>query len=197
MKNKLPSLRTNNIVVQNLDGEVLVYDLTINKAFCLNLTSTLIYQACGQNKSFAEIMCKYEFTEELIFYALDQFQKNNLLNSEINYNASFEGLTRREVIRKIGLTSMVALPVISSLVAPSAINAASGATCGTIAPEAQVGPTRWTSRGSTCQYPDPVIDRNCNTTFGNQCISCKAAQNNCIQDTRPRPIAVYNCKCIA
>jgi hypothetical protein len=36
-----PISRQQNIVVQDLGSEVLIYDLTINKAFCLNETSAL------------------------------------------------------------------------------------------------------------------------------------------------------------
>jgi hypothetical protein len=37
MKQKVvPQSRKNDIVVQDLNGEVLIYDLKANKAFCLN-----------------------------------------------------------------------------------------------------------------------------------------------------------------
>lgn len=37
-----PKGRTNDIIVQELDGEVLIYNLKDNKAFCLNETSSLV-----------------------------------------------------------------------------------------------------------------------------------------------------------
>jgi hypothetical protein len=36
-----PKSRQNDLVVQELEGEVLIYDLSINKAYCLNPTSAL------------------------------------------------------------------------------------------------------------------------------------------------------------
>jgi hypothetical protein len=49
-KNK-PQGRQDNLVVQELNGEVLIYDLKVNKAFCLNDTSAQVWQACdGQNR---------------------------------------------------------------------------------------------------------------------------------------------------
>lgn len=37
MKSNLnPLSRKNDLVVQELDGEVMIYDLNANKAFCLN-----------------------------------------------------------------------------------------------------------------------------------------------------------------
>ncbi|MEO8573991.1 MAG: hypothetical protein ABI481_08470, partial [Pyrinomonadaceae bacterium] len=53
--------------------------------------------------------------------------ENNLLEKSIP--SSFAGTSRREVIKKIGLASMVAIPVIASLVAPQSALAAASCTC--------------------------------------------------------------------
>ena len=63
-------------------------------------------------------------SEDLVWFALNQLEKEKLLNEEKEIVNKFEGLSRREVIKKIGLTSMIALPIVASLVAPSAIHAA-------------------------------------------------------------------------
>ncbi len=56
MKNHIvPKARKENLVVQELDGEVLIYDLNTNKAFCLNEASALVWQACDGNKDVSEI----------------------------------------------------------------------------------------------------------------------------------------------
>ena len=121
---KLPKARTENLLEQNLKDETLLYDLTIDKAFNLNETLTIIYKACGQNMSFEEIKRKHKFTDEFIYLALDELKRNNLLAEE--YTSPFAGTSRREVIKKVGLATMFALPLISGLVAPKAVNAASG-----------------------------------------------------------------------
>ena len=56
--------------------------------------------------------------EDLIWLAIDQLNENNLLAEEIK--ANFNGQTRREVIKKIGLAAVIALPIVASLVAPTA-----------------------------------------------------------------------------
>ena len=43
------------------------------------------------------------------------------------FKSPLAGMDRRQLIKKIGLSSMIALPLISSLVAPNAANAQSGA----------------------------------------------------------------------
>ena len=121
--------RKENIVVQDIDGEILIYDLIENKAFCLNRTSALVWQACDGKRTVAEItellgkQLNSEVKEDIVWLALDQLNKESLIQKEYRLNEKFSGLSRREVIRKIGLTSVIALPIITSLVAPLAIHA--------------------------------------------------------------------------
>lgn len=122
----LPKSRNHNIVVQELGKEILIYDLAVHKSFNLNETSSIIYNHCDGQTSFAELKRRYKFTDDLINFALDELQANALLQGE--RPKCFAGMTRREVVRKVGLASLIALPIVASLVAPSAAQAAS-ATC--------------------------------------------------------------------
>ncbi len=121
---KLPQARTKDIIEQDHNKETLIYDLTINKAFNLNETSTIVYKACGENATFDDLKQKHKFTDDFILLALDELKRNNLLAED--YISPFESTSRRELIKKVGLTTMFALPIITGLVAPKAINAASG-----------------------------------------------------------------------
>ena len=130
MTNK-PISRKSNVVVQELEREVLIYDLNINKAFCLNQTSALVYEFCNGKNSVAEISeqmrvkLKTPVSEDFVWLTLEELTKNNLLEESADYISPFTGMNRREVIRKVGLASMIALPVISSIIAPTAVNAQS------------------------------------------------------------------------
>ena len=134
-KKKYPISRKEDIVMQHLESEILIYDLKANKAFCLNETSTLVWQACDGNHSISEIsqdlsnQLNQPISQDLVWLALDQMKREKLLTNSGEVKSSFHGLSRREVIRKVGLASMVALPLISSIVAPKAINAQSTAGC--------------------------------------------------------------------
>ena len=121
----LPLARTNDVVIQNLDSEVLIYDLKINKAFHLNKTLKIIYEACDGKTSFAELTAEHNFTDDLIFLGLDELARENLLEQGQTYQSPLAGLSRRDVIRKIGFASIIALPLISSIVAPTAAQGAS------------------------------------------------------------------------
>lgn len=125
--NVLPSSRNENIVVQNLENEVLIYDTITNQAFCLNETLAKVYQHCNGKTSFDELRRKYKFTDDLIYLALDELKARKLLAETSVYQSPLAGMSRREAVRKVGLATMIALPLISTLIAPTAANAASGA----------------------------------------------------------------------
>ncbi len=126
-----PLGKRNNVVVQELDGEVLIYDLTENKAFCLNETSALVWQACDGERNVSEISrfvsekLNSPANEDLIWFALDQLKKEKLIANEEVVTDYFAGLSRREVIKKVGLGTMIALPMVASMVAPLAVQAQS------------------------------------------------------------------------
>lgn len=121
---KLPKPRTENLLEQHLAGETLIYDLSANKAFNLNETSATVYKACCEDLTFDELKGASEFTDDLIYLALDELKRNNLLD-DAEYISPYAGLNRREVIKKVGLASMIALPVITGLITPTAAHAAS------------------------------------------------------------------------
>lgn len=122
---KLPKSRNENIVVQNFAGEALIYDFLTDKVFCLNETATLVYQCCDGKTTFEELRVKHKLTDKLIFFALDKLREENLLDEEEKYVSPLAGKSRRDVLRCVGLASLVALPVISIMIAPKAVNAAS------------------------------------------------------------------------
>lgn len=134
-KNEIkPVSRQRDIVIQEFNNEILVYDLKIHKAFSLNETSALVWQACDGSKSINEISNQISrklnspVNEEFVWLALEQLKKENLIENQLEVSSPFEGVSRRELIRKVGLATLVALPIVSSLTAPTAANAQSG--CG-------------------------------------------------------------------
>ena len=119
----LPKAKIDNILVQDLENELLIYNLTTHKAYTLNETSKIIFNSCDGATPVDELKRKYKFTDDLIYLALDELQANDLLKDY--QSVYFAGLSRREVIRRVALSSMIALPVISSLLAPTAAMARS------------------------------------------------------------------------
>jgi hypothetical protein len=130
-----PKARQKNLVVQELSSEVLIYDLQSNKAFCLNETSAMIYDLCDGTKTVSKISQRLgeklnsPVAEDFVWLAIDQFKKDDLLANGDETESRFSGFSRREALRKIGLAAAIALPVVTSLVAPVAASAQSGV-CG-------------------------------------------------------------------
>ena len=121
-----PKSRKENLVIQELEGEILIYDLEKNKALCLNETSALVWQTCDGSRTIAGIsdaigkQLNSQINEDLIWLALDQLSKENLIENKDEIKSKFAGMSRREAVRKVGLASLIALPVIASITAPVA-----------------------------------------------------------------------------
>lgn len=143
MLKTIPVVRKNNLVIQHLENELLIYDLQNNKVFGLNQTSALVWQLSNGERTMSEIAFEASrqlnspINEEFVWLALDQLTNANLIENKTGIESHFQGATRREVIRRVGLASMLALPMISSLIAPSALQAQSN-NCGT-APNIALG----------------------------------------------------------
>lgn len=133
---RFPIARKNDLVVQDLPDEVLVYDLSSNKAHCLNQTAAMVWKSCDGNNSVTDIAKLIELqaggkvSEDFVWLAIDQLGENNLLEKEIK--SVFAGQTRRDVIKKIGFAAVIGLPIVASMVAPS--NVLALVSCGCIAP---------------------------------------------------------------
>lgn len=121
---QMPTARKEGLVIQELSDEVLVYDLSSNKAHCLNQTAAFVWKACDGKNSIGEIVTNFEkqtgdkVSEDLIWLAIDQLNEKKLLMEEMP--RKFEGQNRRQVLKKIGLASVIALPIVASLTAPTA-----------------------------------------------------------------------------
>ena len=137
----IPEMRKKGLVVQELSGEVLVYDRERNKAHCLNSTAALVWNHCDGKTSVAQITraiereIKAPVDEDVIWLGVDQLSKTHLLQERARVPENKSGLSRREVMKRIGLAAAVALPVVTSIMAPTAAQAAnclpSGSACTT------------------------------------------------------------------
>ncbi len=132
---QVPVARKEGLVIQEMPDEVLVYDLDTNKAHCLNQTAAFVWKSCNGRNSVADITklvgddSGNAVPEDLVWLAIDQLSEKNLLAN--NLKANFNGSTRREVIKKIGLAAVIGIPVVASLTAPTSVLAAATCACAT------------------------------------------------------------------
>jgi hypothetical protein len=125
MKRFLPAARTTDIVVQELESEVLVYDMRSHRALCLNKTAGTVYLACDGMTSYAELTRRHGFASEVIDLAIAGLDEKGLLADTVPAPTAARGIGRREALRKAAMASAAALPLIAIVAAPSALHAAS------------------------------------------------------------------------
>lgn len=121
---QLPVARKEGLLVETLPDEVLVYDLDRKKAHCLNQTAALIWQHCDGRTSVSEIArvlsdhTNSPIDEEVVWYGLNHLSKTRLLEEEFVRPGEKPNVSRRDLIRKIGLA--VSVPLVISVLAPAA-----------------------------------------------------------------------------
>ncbi len=119
------------MLVRPLAGELLIYDLKHHKAFCLNQTAAAIWKSCDGKRNVADLAARLEkefgpkSNEEIVWLALGQLEKYALL--QVAAAAQSASVSRRNLMRA-GLATAIALPVITVITAPVAVQAASAIT---------------------------------------------------------------------
>jgi Coenzyme PQQ synthesis protein D (PqqD) len=125
-----PKMRVQGLLIDELPEELLVYDLERQKAHCLNHTAALVWRRCDGKTTVTEIAAQLSrqfdapCNEELVWLALRQLDALDLLEQSISLPPHLTGLSRRQMIRNIGLAAAIAVPVVTSIVAPTAVQAA-------------------------------------------------------------------------
>ena len=124
-RNAKPIARKEGLVIQELPDEVLVYDLDRDRAHCLNQTAAFVWQRCDGKNTTAQIArtLGQEFDcavdEKVIWLALDQLGRNNLLDRQPAPPPALMGMNRRAMVRALGVAALVAVPGVTSIVAPT------------------------------------------------------------------------------
>lgn len=136
--NHLPKARKRQLITKKVAGELIVYDRESDRVHCLNSTAAFVWTHCDGRTSVATIAqlledeTKEPVEQEIVLYALAQLNKSKLLDDSYAWIGPNQGLSRRTVMR-LGVATALSVPLISSIVAPTAAQAASclpsGATC--------------------------------------------------------------------
>ena len=157
-RNAKPIARKQGLVIQELPDEVLVYDLDRDRAHCLNTTAAFVWQRCDGKNSTAQIArtlgqqldCAVD--EKIVWLALNQLGRNHLLERQPTPPPALMGMNRRAMVRALGLAAVVAVPVVTSIVAPTPAQAITCAGLGgSCSVPAQCCPGLTQCTGGTCQ----------------------------------------------
>lgn len=113
------SIHGAQITVQQMGEETLLYDARTHQAWCLNRSSACVWGLCDGGNTVAEIAAAATrelgapFGEELVLVTLAELREKGLL--EAAEDALPQGVSRREMIARVGLTAAALLPVIAAL----------------------------------------------------------------------------------
>ncbi len=124
----MPRARQDELVVEDLQDEILIYDLERHKASCLNHTAALVWRCCNGRTSVADTaaLLKKELElpadEAVVWMALDRLDRAHLLSEPVALPADRARYSRREMLRTLRRAAGISLllPVIDSIVAPLA-----------------------------------------------------------------------------
>jgi hypothetical protein len=93
----LPKARRSELITAELEGELLVYDRSSDKAHCLNETAAFVWARCDGRTSVANIAGLLErerktpVSDEVVWFALDQLEKFLVLHVvSLNFMVAFD-----------------------------------------------------------------------------------------------------------
>jgi hypothetical protein len=121
-----PTARRDNVLVERLDGETIVYDLAADKAHLLNRAAALVWERCDGDVSVAELAeairseTGLPADDEVVHLALRQLQQANLLQDAAGPPVP-AAVSRRQLMRRLGIAAGFAftLPLVKSVTAPT------------------------------------------------------------------------------
>ncbi len=129
----MPRASQDELHVEEVQDETLVYDLKRHKAHCLNRTAALVWRHCDGRASVSEVAALLEeqsatpTDEAVVWMALDRLGRTHLLSEPVTLPADRVQYSRREVLRTLRRVAGISLvlPVIESIVSPLAAAQAS------------------------------------------------------------------------
>jgi hypothetical protein len=134
---KPKSLSRDQLIVEELGAELMIYDQKRNQAFCLNQKAALVFQYCDGKTTLAGLSARLTQTlgepvgEKVVQFALEGLSQDGLLEPLDFPPIVTAGMTRREVMQKIGVRAAVALPLVTTLlVATPKAHASGGSSSG-------------------------------------------------------------------
>ncbi|HEV3086797.1 MAG TPA: PqqD family protein [Candidatus Elarobacter sp.] len=189
----LPLSRTEKLLVEELDEDLVIYDEERHKAHRLNGTAAFVWRRCDGRTTVAQIAALLAAKtgdavgDDVVLLALRQLQSASLLRANGRTAARPVGIPRRELLKTAALFAVV-LPAVTTILVPTPAQAASPATpTATPKPTATPTPTptpKPPAAGVWCVgvvntmegvNPDGVVGPTATTPGSTVCIPCPAS----------------------
>jgi hypothetical protein len=126
----MPKARKDRLIIKELPDETLVYDLDTDKAHCLNETAALVLKHCDGGKTVDDLaLLMKDYTTvggdpTIVWLALEELNKAKLLVDVPSKPAHLSQVSRRQVIKTLGVAA-ASLPIVISIISPTPAQAAS------------------------------------------------------------------------
>jgi hypothetical protein len=165
-----PVARTDELVVEEVGEELLVYDQTNECAHSLGVAAARVWRACDGERSAKALSVELDMDSDTIARALEELEECNLLDN----GQPLTGMTRREAAlkgAKVGAAAASA-PLIYSILAPVPALAATQQYCLSIGCVTGCGDCH--QGGCACCGPggndNKICTQDCTSTFCNETV---------------------------
>jgi hypothetical protein len=115
----VPQRRRSGLIMEQLDGEVLLYVEPAHRAFCLNQTAARVWEAIDGRRDLGAIAERVSLEPEIVAGALRDLGESGLLEAVADLPSV--DLSRRRLMR----AGLIAIPFIVAITVPRAAEAAS------------------------------------------------------------------------
>src|SRR5687768_2242379 len=128
-----PKSRQEQLLVEEVADELVVFDQERNRAHRLNRTAWVVWRNCDGQRSVADLtaLLQHELNpvadENLVLLTLDRLSSAHLLQEPIQRPVAEARNSRRQFLQKVGMVGTLTLliPVVQSIVAPTPAQASS------------------------------------------------------------------------
>jgi hypothetical protein len=127
IKPENPLARSENLVVEEVAGELLIYDTSTDRAHCLNESAAAIWRHCDGTRSVDKLanhlFPKLEASDatQIVRVGVERLRRRHLIEGALIKDAKVD-LSKRQMLKKVAILAAAAgvvAPLISSIVAPS------------------------------------------------------------------------------
>jgi hypothetical protein len=120
-RGRKPTARTAELLVEEFDDELLVYDQRTDRVHCLSPPAWKVWRACDGRTAVEQLGPALGLDAEIVAHALEELEACGLIEG---------GVTRREATARFArIGAAASAPLVYSIVAPTPALAASAAFC--------------------------------------------------------------------
>ncbi len=143
----LPKRVEQDILIQQVGDELLLYDEVRHQAFCLNPVCAAVWTLCDGKHSISALaeaagrQLKLAVEEQIVWLALEELLRDGLLEP-LQDAAEIPSLSRRDLVQRLGARGALLLPIVAAIAAPTAAQAYNGCVdCDARSPHPRSGKT--------------------------------------------------------